>query len=59
MSESRERPQRIDVGDLAENITLAVQRALQAQGAAVPGPPWRIIIGLIFDHVVAPQIRSE
>lgn len=33
-----DQPQKIDVGDLTENITLAVQRAFQAQGAPALRP---------------------
>jgi hypothetical protein len=58
MPDNPEQPQKIDVGDLTENITLAVQRAFQAQGVAVR-PFGRIIIGIIIDPTLAERAQSE
>jgi hypothetical protein len=39
--------QKIDIGDLTQNVTAAVQRAIEGQTARAPFG--RIIIGLIFE----------
>jgi len=45
--------QRIDIGDLTEAVTTAVQRALQAQKGDLFRNP-RIIVGFILE----PQVRT-
>ena len=41
---------RIDIGDLTENVTIAVHRALEAQKAAPLIKNPRLIIGIIIDE---------
>jgi hypothetical protein len=50
MPQEPENIQKIDIGDLTQNVTAAVQRAIEGQTAR---PPFgRIIIGLIFEPPV-------
>jgi hypothetical protein len=46
--------QKIDIGDLTENVTAAVQRALEARGGPgnTPPPFGRIVLGIIIEPPV-------
>ena len=59
-----EQIKRIEIGDLTEAVTSAVNRALQAQKSDEPVPsPWRyprIIIGLIYEpHYPGPPVEEQ
>jgi hypothetical protein len=58
----KEEAKRIEIGDLAEQVTLGVQRALEASKASPnkPFPHPRIICGIILEpSAVVPAIRPE
>ena len=58
----RQETKRIEIGDLTESVTLAVQRALEASKAG-PGSPLRrarIICGIILEPPpILPEVRRE
>ena len=58
----KQEPKRIEIGDLAESVTLGVQRALEASKASPnnPFPHPRIILGIILEpSAVVPDVRAE
>lgn len=59
MSEKSTQVQKIDIGDLTENVTMAVQRALATKGAATVNPFRRIIIGIILDPASVQRAQGE
>jgi hypothetical protein len=57
----KEKVKRIEIGDLAESVTLGVQRAIAASKLAPDHPHWppRIICGFILEPQVVPRPKAE